>query len=162
MTQTERPNATSANIAFRTWLISAFLYASACFLPVRQFGAARKPSSDLDFNAVFGPSGAWIGLEVLLQGWMNGNAAIPWSANAILLAASLCLLGKRYSIAASFAVVAALLGLVSWLDYHIPGNALVGSYVWEASMIVLAIGAARAAARRRCHAESELIVYRRR
>jgi len=114
----------------------------ACFLPALDFGSRSEDSFDI-------LSGQDIGLVLLLIGWVDGNAAIPWSANVVLLGAAVCLCLRCYASAATLAGLATLLGLATWLDRHIPGRPLVGAYLWLGSMIVLAVGAEWARRRNR-------------
>jgi hypothetical protein len=137
-------SARPAKIAFWAWAISTILYGAACVLPARDFGPDYPDSLD------FGPRGPTPGLVLLLIGWVQGNPAIAWSANVVLLGAVGCLPVRRYGTAATFAAVAVLLGLWSWIDRHIDGTPMFGSYLWLGSMIVLTGGAVLA-----CRAASE-------
>jgi hypothetical protein len=110
------------------------LYVAACLTPVARIDDGI-PTSDLDFK-----DGSPIGLVVLLFGWTGGNNGLPWSANVVLALGMLFLLLGRLRLAAVAGAVASLLGLTTWwvLRYS---PLLVGYYLWQASLLLLAVGA---------------------
>jgi hypothetical protein len=81
------------------------------------------------------------GWEALVFGWMPGTC-IPWSANLLLLVGWIALLCGRYRSALWLGIAAALAGfttlglgvLVGW------ETLLVGYFVWQASLLLFALG----------------------
>jgi hypothetical protein len=119
---------------------ACLLFLLACFLPCIDCGP-EMPSSDpgwADFTA-----GSHFGL--MLFGWSGGNHGVPWSANVFVALGLLCLQLRRYRAAGVLGIVASSLGLTTWSlnwfsrphDYHV----MVGYYCWEASQLMLAVGA---------------------
>ncbi len=83
------------------------------------------------------------GVEVLLAGWRS-PLIIPWSANLLLLSGWILLLCRKNALALGFGIAAALAGLVglnTWALLPEREQLLVGSYLWQASLIVFALGA---------------------
>jgi hypothetical protein len=83
------------------------------------------------------------GVEVLLAGW-RPPLTIPWSANLLLLAGWILLLCRKNAVALGFAIAAALAGLAGLSIWELLPDWeqwLVGSYLWQASLIMFALGA---------------------
>jgi hypothetical protein len=97
------------------------LYALGCALPVIH---------DRD-----GPLPGW---ACLLLCW-RPPLCLPWSANLFLAAGLLCLGRGRYRMAAGLGTASALLGLTTWA--FVNRNVGIGYYLWQASPILLAVGA---------------------
>jgi hypothetical protein len=109
--------------ALRVLVVSLVLglYALACALP-----------------AVRGYDRTVPGIRLLLGGWMSPLYWAPWSANVLLGVGLLAVVGHCYRAAATLGWTAAGLGLTAWFfekDY------LIGCYFWQASPILLALGA---------------------
>jgi hypothetical protein len=118
------------------------LFLLACFLPCIDSGR-EVPSSDPgwpDFTA-----GCHFGLMILLFGWSGGNNGVPWSANVFLALGLGCLGFRRYRTAGVLGIIASALGLTTWLmnSFSRPHDIhpMVGYYFWQASQLVLAVGA---------------------
>ena len=117
------------------------LFLLACFLPCIDCGAGVASSDPgfPDFTA-----GCHLGLELLLFGWGGGNNGVPWSANVFLALGLVCLWVGQPGTAGVLGVIAAGLGLTTWLlnsfsrphDYQV----MVGYYFWQASQLVFAAG----------------------
>lgn len=75
----------------------------------------------------------------LLLGW-TPQLALPWSANLFLAAGLLCLPRRRYGAAARLGLIAAALGLTT-AEVVAPRQLLPGYFVWQASSILLWLGA---------------------
>jgi hypothetical protein len=112
------------------WLLilSSILYVAACLLPALDDG----------------PSEPWgvPGFLLLLFGWaaIPSPVAIPWSANALLLAAVICLWLGRYRTMATLAGFATLFSLSTWLiELFVPAKPRIGAYVWLASLICVCV-----------------------
>jgi hypothetical protein len=85
-----------------------------------------------------GHGGTVLGLQLLLWGWLAPLCWAPWSANLLLGGGLLALACRNYRGAATLGWLAAGLGLTAWaLDTHY----LLGYYLWQASPILLALGA---------------------
>jgi hypothetical protein len=80
------------------------------------------------------------GVEVLLAGWPPPRI-IPWSANLLLLGGWILLLCRKNAVALGFGIAAAWAGLCIWALLPERTQLLVGSYLWQASLIVFALGA---------------------
>lgn len=83
------------------------------------------------------------GVEVLLAGWPPPRI-IPWSANLLLLGGWILLLCRKNAVALGFGIAAALAGLAGLSIWELLPEWeqwLVGSYLWQASLIVFALGA---------------------
>ena len=108
-------------------LISALiwgLYIPACAMPafnLHDFGS-RPP-----------------GVVALLYGWIPPYC-IPWSANLLLVAGWIFLLCGRFKTAAWLGGGGALVALTTWGFDVSP--LLAGYYLWQASLVALATGAA--------------------
>jgi hypothetical protein len=101
--------------------------------------------------AVHGAGGDLLGLALLGRRWLAPAPAIlgvPWSANVLFGAGLLCVACGRYRAASVLGWTAVLLGLTSWTmteeDY------LLGYYLWQASLVLLALGAGVLAAHASC------------
>ena len=97
----------------------------------------HAPAFSLNFHGI---KRRCVGWHLLPYGYLNGHAAVPWSANAVLVAAVGCLAFGRYAAATILASLAAVFALTLWLNPHVPGTPL-SAYPWFASMVVLAVGA---------------------
>jgi hypothetical protein len=83
------------------------------------------------------------GVEILLAGW-RPPLTIPWSANLLLLGGWILLLCRKNAVALGFGIAAALAGLAGLSIWELLPEWeqwLVGSYLWQASLIVFALGA---------------------
>jgi hypothetical protein len=80
------------------------------------------------------------GVEVLLAGWPPPRI-IPWSANLLLLGGWILLLCRKNAVALGFGIAAGWAGLCTWALLPERTQLLVGSYLWQASLIVFALGA---------------------
>jgi hypothetical protein len=79
------------------------------------------------------------GLPLLLAGWRR-PFSVAWSANLVLGLGLLCLTARRYRWAALLGAAAALLGLTT-ATLAGPLRLLSGYYLWQASLILLVLGA---------------------
>ncbi len=126
------------------------LFVWACLLPCVDCGPEVLTSDpggpDLE-------AGRHFGLTILLLGWGGGNHGVPWSANVFLALGLLCLAFRRHRAAGVRGIVASCLGLTTWAlnGFSRPCgyDPMVGYYFWQASLLVLAVGAFWAARRRR-------------
>ncbi|OWK38520.1 hypothetical protein FRUB_07640 [Fimbriiglobus ruber] len=80
------------------------------------------------------------GLVILLGGWGGGNNGVPWSANVFLVAGVYSLADGRYRLAVALGFVASALGLTTWWARPYD-TIMIGYYVWQASLLTLALGA---------------------
>ncbi len=83
------------------------------------------------------------GVEILLAGWRS-PLIIPWSANLLLLGGWVLLLCRKNAGALGFGIAAALAGLAglsTWALLPERERWLVGSYLRQASLMVVALGA---------------------
>jgi len=128
--------------AVRAVVAVGLLYGLACLLPAIRCRAGAAPADGWDFEW-----GRHPGLALLLWGWGGGNNGAPWSANVALALGAWCLLAGRRRAALLGGVLAAVLGLTTWWVRR-SDTLLVGYYLWQASHLALAAGAARALARR--------------
>jgi hypothetical protein len=116
---------------------ASMLYLLACFLPCIDGGPDTQSGDPgfLDFEA-----GWHFGLLILLFGWGWGKNLVPWSANLLLVLGLICLGRKRFRAAFWLGILASILGLTTWsLRRHTP---MIGYYVWQASLLMMAISAA--------------------
>jgi hypothetical protein len=109
------------------------LYLAACFTPAINVDDGI-PKSDLDFR-----DGSPIGLVILLFGWTGGNNGIPWSANVFLGLGWVALLARQHRAAFVLGTIASALGLTTWWVWGY-GRVLLGYYLWQASLMLLAAG----------------------
>lgn len=79
------------------------------------------------------------GWVALVLGWIPPYC-VPWSANLLLVVGWIFLLCRRFKTAAWLGGVGALVALTTW-GYDFP-HLLVGYYLWQASLVALAAGAA--------------------
>jgi len=87
------------------------------------------------------------GWVLLRWGWFGGETAVPWSANVALALGLSYLAAGWYRRAVLAGLAAAALGLTTW--WVLRGSTfLEGYYLWQASHLALAAGAALAFARR--------------
>lgn len=121
--------------AIAGFVFSLTLYFMACWLPAIYVDDGVSSSSDLGFK-----DGSPIGLLILLFGYSGGNNGIPWSANVFLAVGIICLLNRSIRLAAVWSSVASLLGLTTWWVWGYK-SLLIGYYLWQASLIVFAVGA---------------------
>jgi hypothetical protein len=78
------------------------------------------------------------GWGALVLGWAWDRSIWAWFANLFLVAALLCFPKKRFGWACSCAYMGTALAATSWFAGR---PLLIGYYLWQASFIVLAIGA---------------------
>ena len=81
-----------------------------------------------------------LGVDILLTGW-RPPLTVPWSANLLLLGGWILLLCRKNAVALGFGIAAAWAGLSTWALLPERTQLLVGSYLWQASLIVFALGA---------------------
>ena len=84
-----------------------------------------------------------LGVDILLTGW-RPPLTVPWSANLLLLGGWILLLCRKNAVAVCFGIAAALVGLAGLSTWELlpeREQLLVGSYLWQASLIVFALGA---------------------
>jgi hypothetical protein len=79
------------------------------------------------------------GFSLLFAGWRR-PFSVAWSANLVLSVGLLCLAARRYRMAALVGAAAALLGLTT-AALAGPLHLLSGYYLWQAGLILLALGA---------------------
>ena len=109
------------------------LYLAACFTPAIYVDDGI-PTSDLDFK-----DGSPIGLIILLFGWTGGNNGIPWSSNVFLGLGLVALLARRPRAAFVLGTIASALGLTTLWVWG-SGRLLLGYYLWQISLVLLAAG----------------------
>jgi hypothetical protein len=118
------------------------LFLLACFLPCIDCGQ-EVSSSDPGWPDL--TAGWHFGLIILLFGWSGGNNGVPWSANVFLALGLACLGLRRHRTAAVLGMIASTLGLTTWAmnSFSRPHDIhpMVGYYFWQASQLVLAVGA---------------------
>ena len=110
------------------------LYGIACAVPAAYF------TPDVGGHNLH--PGSPIGLSALLLGWLPPYT-IAWSANIPFLVGCVLFLMGRYRPAAYAGWAASALGLTTWalvINREIP-YLLPGYYLWQASFVVLAVGA---------------------
>jgi len=124
--------------SFLVAVVVCLLNLLACFLPCIDCGPGFQSSDPgfPDFEA------GWnFGWQILLLGWGGGNNGVPWSANVFLALGLACLWKRWLRAAAWLGVLASLLGLTTWWVRRF-NTLMVGYYIWQASLLVLAVGAA--------------------
>lgn len=116
------------HVSAAVWL----LYGLACLCP-----AIRDETQNSSFLNI----GTMRGFQVLIIGWIP-PFCIPWSANIFLLVGWLLLLWKRYSGALLCGIIAVMVGLITWVITagRWSDMILIGSYLWEASLVVFVLG----------------------
>jgi hypothetical protein len=131
----EEPN--GSFVSFLVPVAVSLLYLLACILPCVNCGPEFY-GSDPGFPDF---EGGWhFGLTILLFGWDRGNFW-PWSANVFLALGLICLWRKRLRTASWLGVLGSALGLTAWwVRRH--NTLMIGYYVWQASLLVLTVGAA--------------------
>jgi hypothetical protein len=122
-----------------------FLFFLACLLPCIDCGPDIQ-SGDPGFPDI--EKGWHLGFSLLLSGWRGGNNGIPWSANVLLLIGVWCLGTRRLWRGLLAGLVAAALGLTSWWARRYD-TLMVGYYLWQASLFMLAAASAWALHRSR-------------
>ena len=138
--QTARPRPTnSSEHRPASWsgmaLVSALvwgLFIAACTMPAIQFDDGRPAGWALRL----GTQSDW---HALLFGW-HFPFCIPWSANLLVVAGWMFLQFGRFKTAARLGGAGAVLALTTW-GFDFP-HLLVGYYLWQASLVALAAGAA--------------------
>ena len=131
-------------------LVVGLLYVAACACPAVK---VKNPGPPIIVNLlvslgakpdVQGPEDTeLLGIEILLAGW-RPPLTIPWSANLLLLGGWILLLCRKNAVAVGFGIAAALVGLAGLSTWELlpeREQLLVGSYLWQASLIVFALGA---------------------
>lgn len=136
-----------SSISFLAAMAVCFLYLLACFLPCVDCGPGFE-GSDPGFPDI--EAGWHFGLLILLFGWDRSNIW-PWSANVFLALGLVCLWRNRLRSAFWLGILASGLGLTAWWVRRYD-TLMTGYYLWQASLLALAIGAAfaiRRSARKR-------------
>ena len=131
-------------------LIVGLLYAAACACPAVKVENRGLELMNLVVVSLGGKPDVQgpeyievLGVEILLTGWRT-PLIIPWSANLLLLGGWILLLCRKNAVALGFGIAAALAGLAglsTWSLLPERAQLLVGSYLWQASLIVFALGA---------------------
>jgi hypothetical protein len=125
---------------------SCILFVLACCLPCIDCGPDIQRGEGPAFPD-FG-KGWNYGWMILLAGYEGGNHGVPWSANVFLAIGLFCLWQRRHRLAGTLGAIATVLGLSTWFlnyfsrPYHY--DVMVGYYFWQASHVVLFVGAFRA------------------
>ena len=125
-------------ISFLVAVGVCLLYLLACCLPCVDCGPAVESSDPgfPDFEA------GWnYGWQILLLGWGGGNNGVPWSANVFLAFGMVCLWCNWLRATFWLGIVASALGLTTWWVRRYD-TLMIGYYVWQASSLLLAGGAA--------------------
>jgi hypothetical protein len=130
------------------WAALAFigaLYVAACATPCVEF-AGEPPARDVGDLRFFPDvqAGPQLGITALALGW-SPPWTIPWTANAVLLVGAILLALKRNGAALYCGIAAALLGFGTWALFPFDDKLirlLVGYYLWQASLLALAVAAA--------------------
>jgi hypothetical protein len=120
-------------------LTVAALYVAACTSPALYLDESI-PRDDIPFD-----TGTWLGWKCLLHGYWFFP---PWAANFLLLVGLRALLSRGFMFARACGIGAFLLGLMMWMVLN-DTQLLIGYYLWQASHITLAVGAAWLLARSR-------------
>jgi hypothetical protein len=145
MTRKRRLNVASFVARVYVSLVVATLYFAACVSPAVEWVDVPRVSRDFGDIQLFHnwETGSRIGLWALVFGW-SPPWTIPWSANLLLVIGWVLLLLNKNTLAWSFGTAAALLGLSTWALRHTSNdvqlNLRVGYYLWQASLIVFAVG----------------------
>ena len=128
-------------------LVVGLLYVAACACPavkVKNAGLALINALLVSLGGKPDAQGPEyeevLGVEILLAGW-RPPLTVPWSANLLLLGGWILLLCRKNAVALGFGIAAALAGLSTWSLLPERAQLLVGSYLWQASLIVFALGA---------------------
>jgi hypothetical protein len=150
MTQKHQFGASSFLSRSTVSLVVGLLYVAACACPavkVKSLGLELINGLLVSLGGkpdVQGPEYEEVlGVEILLTGWRS-PLIIPWSANLLLLSGWILLLCRKNALALGFGIAAALAGLAglnTWALLPEREQLLVGSYLWQASLIVFALGA---------------------
>jgi hypothetical protein len=139
--------------AWAIGLLSLSLFIAACTFPAVDFEDGHLGGDTVRF-------GAPTGLVALLLGWLP-PFCIPWLANPIWLFGMIGLSRGKYWAACALGVAASLLGLTTLLFFspmagltgflldgwslklwQRAGHAMLGFYLWQASLLALPMGAA--------------------
>ena len=132
-------------------LLVGALFIAACEFPAVEIVCPpRDPQAARDFGDI-NPfpdlaSGTHYGIVALMFGW-GSPWVLPWFANVLLFIAWILLLFKRNGKALGFGIAATVVGFttVAYLFVQSGGHQLtqllVGYYLWQASLIVFALGA---------------------
>jgi len=128
-------------------LVVGLLYVAACACPAVKVKNRGLELINLLLVSLGGKPDAQgpeyvevLGVEILLAGW-RPPLTIPWSANLLLLGGWILLLCRKNAVALGFGIAAAWAGLSTWALLPERTQLLVGSYLWQASLIVFALGA---------------------
>jgi hypothetical protein len=131
-------------------LVVGLLYVAACACPAVKYKDPGLVLINALLVSVGGKPDAQgpeydevLGVEILLAGWRGWRPPliIPWSANLLLLSGWILLLCRKNAVALGFGIAAALAGLSTWALLPERVQLLVGSYLWQTSLIVFALGA---------------------
>ena len=150
MSQTQQFSASRFLSRLMVSLVVGLLYVAACACPAVKFENRGLQLVNFLLVSVGGKPNAQgeeyievLGVETLREGWPPPRI-IPWSANILLLVGWILLLCKKNAVALGCGVAAVLAGQSTWaLSRGLPERAqlLVGSYLWQASLIAFALSA---------------------
>ena len=150
MSQKQQFGASSVLSRSMVSLVVGLLYVAACACPAVKVKNAGMALINALLVSLGGKPDAQgpeyeevLGVEMLLAGWRS-PLIIPWSANLLLLGGWILLLRRKNAAALGFGIAAALAGLAglsTWSLLPEREQLLVGSYLWQASLIVFALGA---------------------
>ena len=120
------------------------LYLAGCATPCVEF-AGEPPARDVGDLRFFPDvqAGPQLGVTALALGW-SPPWTIPWTANVLLLVGAVLLAVKRNRPAFYCGIAAALLGSGTWMLFPFDDKLirlLVGYYLWQASLLALAVAA---------------------
>ena len=112
------------------------LYVAACASPAIYY----RPPQNRDFGDIT-PYGVVLGIVTLLVGGMTPKLFIPWSANLLLVVGWILLWLRKTAVGLGFGIAATLAGLSTWALVDEQMQLLRGYYLWQASLVVFALGA---------------------
>ena len=145
MTSDRKARSLPLVLASNTWVISAIawsLFAIACACPALKEKGPDPVHSELraDSGPMWGYQALALGVLALAMRWLR-LGFVPWLANIFFVAGWILLVRKKLWAALACALIAVPLGALTWAIF--PSNEtdiLIGTYMWEASLVVLALG----------------------